>query len=109
MAKRLRTSPRQSSKTQGGETLRLAPLFLSTLAALVLIVFCGRICLAQAPPTIEAGLKKYGIPFTQPGLQSALKDKRPEVRGLAASELASLKDTASTPLIVGALEGEKDG
>jgi HEAT repeat protein len=67
------------------------------------------LCIAgQAPPTIEAELSKYGVPLTQRGLQSALKDNRPDVRGLAASELGSTKDTASVPLIVKALEEEKD-
>ena len=62
----------------------------------------------QAPPTIEAELGKYGVPVTQPALQAALKDKRPEVRSLAAGELAEMRDGESTPLIVQALEREED-
>ena len=65
-------------------------------------------CDAQAPPTVESELRRYRIPTTQQGLQAALKDGRPEVRGLAASELASLKSTPSIPLIAEALEREKD-
>lgn len=41
-------------------------------------------------------------------MHSALKDGRPEVRSLAAGELATMKDTASTTLIVKAIEAEKD-
>ncbi|HEY5174456.1 MAG TPA: HEAT repeat domain-containing protein [Terriglobales bacterium] len=65
-------------------------------------------CVAQAPPTLEAELNRYGVPLTAESLHSALRDERPEVRSLAASELASMKDARSVPLIVQALEGEKN-
>ncbi len=87
--------------------MRTATFHLLVLAALVSAVHRDRACFAQAPPTIEAELSKYGVPVTQPGLQLALRDHRPEVRGLAASKLAAMKDSASVPLIVKALEEEK--
>jgi|SRR5580658_4905133 HEAT repeat protein len=77
-------------------------------AAAVLAADHGRTCIAQAPPTIESELRRYGIQPTQSGLQSALKDSRPEARSLAAGELGSMKDMASIPLIAEALEKEKD-
>jgi HEAT repeats len=86
----------------------LTVLRLLVLVLVVLVASCGPACAAQAPPTIESELRRYGIPVTQTGLQSALKDKRPEVRSLAAGELGSMKDTASVQLIVQALEAEKD-
>jgi HEAT repeat protein len=64
--------------------------------------------MAQAPPTPESVLSKYGIPLTQQGLQAALKDRRPEVRGLAASELGNLRETASASLIEAAMAKEKN-
>jgi HEAT repeat protein len=63
---------------------------------------------AQAPPTVEAELRKKRIPLTQAALEEALSDSRPDVRGLAAAELASMKETVSVPLIVKALEEETD-
>lgn len=51
---------------------------------------------------------RYGVPLTVQSLQSALKDKRPDVRSLAASELAEIKDNASVPLITEAMKEEKD-
>lgn len=78
------------------------------ITVLVGVIFLVAKCSAQAPPTTEAELRKYRIPATRAALQSALRDDRPEVRSLAAGELASLKDTISTDLIVKALETEKD-
>jgi HEAT repeat protein len=64
--------------------------------------------LAQAPPSIEAELNRYGIPLTQGSLRAALQDGRPSVRSLAAGELAAMNDTASAPQIVNALLKEHD-
>lgn len=86
--------------------MRISMLQLLALASLALT--CGRGALAQAPPTIDAELRKYGIVATQPSLRSALRDERPNVRGLAAGQLASMNDTASIPLIENALQIEKD-
>ena len=61
----------------------------------------------QAPPSVEAELLRHGIPLKQLSLQSALKDPRPEVRSLAAAELASRKDGASAPAIIAALGKER--
>lgn len=88
-----------------GDTMHSMSYFLA-IAVLVLTTV-SRDCVAQAPPTIEFELNKYGVPATQMGLQSALTDHRPEVRGLAASKLAAMEDTASVPLLVKALEREK--
>ncbi len=65
-------------------------------------------CVAQAPPTLEGELNRYGVPLTVEGLQSALRDPRPDVRSLAADELAAMKDAGSVPLIVQTLGVEKD-
>ena len=88
--------------------MRIGVLHLFVLATLVSVVACGP-SVAQAPPTIEAELNRYGVPVTQLGLRSALRDNRPEVgRSLAAGELAEIKDTSSVPLILKTLEAEKD-
>jgi HEAT repeat protein len=88
--------------------MRVAMIHLLVLAVLVSVVPCSRICVAQAPPTIEEELNKYGVPLTLASLRAALKDRRAVVRHLAAFELAMMRDTESVPLIVGALEAEKD-
>ncbi|HXM61904.1 MAG TPA: HEAT repeat domain-containing protein [Terriglobales bacterium] len=88
--------------------MRMAMLHFSVVAVLVTVILGDSTCIAQAPPTIQAELRKYGVPVTQLALQSALKDNRPEIRGLAAAELAEMKDVTSVPLIVKALEAEKD-
>lgn len=88
--------------------MRIALLRLFGIALLAWAGLCDYACVAQAPPTMEAELSRYEIPVTRASLQLALKDKRPEVRSLAAGELAALKDTASAPLITDALEQEKD-
>lgn len=81
---------------------------LRLLILAVLVLSFSLTCTLQAPPTIEAELSKYGVLVTPLGLQAALKDDRPEVRGLAASKLAAMKDRASVDLIMEALEEEKD-
>ena len=71
--------------------------------------FVGLRCLAQErPPTTGEVLTRYGIPLTSESLRAALRDSRSEVRGLAAGELAEMKDTSSLPLILHAMEEEKD-
>jgi len=76
------------------------------LFALTIISFC--FSFAQAPPTIEDALKTYGVQPTVPALRSALRNKRAEVRRLAAGQLRELKDTASVPFIIAALERERN-
>jgi len=59
---------------------------------------------AQAPPTPEQILASKGISTSSlTSLRQALQDPRPDVRGLAAFELADKKDKESIPLIKEAL------
>jgi HEAT repeat protein len=74
----------------------------STVAT-VLLAFAigsGLFGLAQAPPTGEQVLASKGISTSSlTSLRQALQDPRPDVRGLAAGELADKKDKESIPLI----------
>jgi HEAT repeat protein len=110
MARPSRMSPPRNDEFRVLRVARSArgKLGRTLITVLVGIIFWGGTCPAQAPPTTEAELRKYGIPTTRAALQSALRDDRPEVRSLAAGELTSMKDTASTTLIVKAIEAEKD-
>jgi HEAT repeat protein len=58
---------------------------------------------SQQPPSLEEALKAKGVGLSVESLRTALQDPRPEVRSLAAGELAEKKDTASLPLIRSAL------
>jgi HEAT repeat protein len=90
------------------KSMRRAILPVFGLAVLASGLLGGFRCVAQAPPTLEAELARHGVPLTPESLHSALTDQRPAVRSLAAGELAAMKDAASVPLIVKALEKEKD-
>ena len=90
------------------KSMRRAILPVFGLAVLASGLLGGFRCVAQAPPTIEAELARYGVPLTPESLHSALTDRRAAVRGLAASELAEMRDAASVPLIAKALEEEKN-
>ena len=63
--------------------------------------------LSQAPPTIEQSLTKAGVGTSKVELITALRDPRPEVRGMAAVKLAENKDFDSEPAIVAALDVEQ--
>lgn len=58
---------------------------------------------AQAPPTIEQALASRGISSSVTSLRQALQDPRPDVRTLAANELAEKGDKEAIPLIRQAL------
>lgn len=79
----------------------MVPVLMSACLGAVL-------CHSQAPPTIESELSKYKIQITPSSLRSALKDNRAKVRGLAASELGSMRNEASVVPITKALTEERD-
>lgn len=63
----------------------------------------GAISRAQAPSTPGQILSAKGVLNTASGLRNAIQDPRPEVRGLAANEVARRNDRESIPSIVNAL------
>jgi HEAT repeat protein len=107
MVKLSPTSQLRNNRSYRKDTRLTQFLALVTLG-LCLEGFAGRPCAAQAPPTIQAELRKYGVPETEVGLQLALGDSRPVVRSLAAGELASKREASSVPLIATALAKEDD-
>lgn len=84
------------------------PITRFSICTLLSVVFGAVTLAAQAPPTIEAQLSKYGVPLTQGGLRTALRDPRPQVRSLAAGELAERQDVQSRPAIEQALRTESN-
>jgi HEAT repeat protein len=75
----------------------------TTALIVVSLVTSGLRLAAQAPPTIEQALQAKGVQTSIVSLRNALKDQRPEVRGLAAAMLAENKDRESIPAINQAL------
>jgi HEAT repeat protein len=79
----------------------MVPVLMSACLGAVL-------CHSQAPPTIESELTKYKIQITPTSLRAALKDNRAKIRGMAASELGSMRNAASVAPIMKALIAERD-
>jgi HEAT repeat protein len=75
----------------------------TTALMVVSLVSSGHRLIAQAPPTVEQALQAKGIQTSVMSLRKALRDPRPEVRGLAAAMLAEDKDKNSVPAIHQAL------
>ncbi len=70
---------------------------------------CGTLfqLLSQAPPSIQQKLASRGIGISTEALIAALNDPRPEVRGLAAGQLAEDKDYDAAAAIATALDHEQ--
>ncbi len=62
---------------------------------------------SEAPPTLRQELTRLGIPLKKPSLILALRNAKPEVRGLAAAELAEMKAVETLPEILRAANGER--
>ncbi len=62
---------------------------------------------AQAPPTSQEVFMEHSIPFTTDGIEGALTNSDPDVRGIAAGVLAERKSIRSIPAIEYALERER--
>ncbi|MGA1981253.1 MAG: HEAT repeat domain-containing protein [Acidobacteriaceae bacterium] len=62
------------------------------------------------PPveTFADGLTRHHIPLTETALIAALANSDPEVRSLAAAQLAAMDDHQALPAIIDALEAESD-
>ncbi len=74
----------------------------------VLFVLIAQSGMAEAPPTFTQELARLGVSLNKPSLLLALKDARPEVRGLAAAELAEMKEVDALPDILRAANDERD-
>ena len=87
---------------------RNSPLCSLWLVSALLLVFIAESGRAEAPPTFEQELARLGIPLTKPSLLRALRSAKPEVRGLAAAELATMKAVDTLPDILRAANEERD-
>ena len=77
------------------------------LSCAVLFVLIARRGTSQAPPTFEQELTRLGISLTNPSLILALRNEKPEIRGLAAAELAEMKAVEALPDILRAANDER--
>jgi HEAT repeat protein len=63
------------------------------------------------PPPVETfadGLTRRNIPLTEPDLLSALKNPDPEIRSLAAAQLAASDDHSALKYMITAFQDERD-
>jgi HEAT repeat protein len=63
------------------------------------------------PPPVETfadGLTRHNIPLTEPDLLAALKNPDPEIRSLAAAQLAASDDHAALKFMITAFTDERD-
>jgi hypothetical protein len=78
---------------------------MAILCAFAALDTCG---LCQAPPTIKQALSKLGISTDRTSLYAALRDHRPAARGIAAAELAEMRDYGAVQQIESLLPYEHD-
>lgn len=76
-------------------------LRLPTIALIVATSAFG-----SRPETIAEALERHHVGLTRAALIHALRNSDPEIRGLAASQLAEEKATEAVPAMVGVLRGE---
>lgn len=79
------------------------------LLLLVSLAASPSLMLSQAPPTILEKLQEHHVGTSRADLLEALHSSAPEVRGLAATELAARGDREALPAIVHAAQIERDG
>ena len=75
---------------------------------LLAVLFVVQRGISEAPPTFKQELTRLGIPLTKPALILALSNAKPEIRGLAAAELAEMKAVDVLPEILRAANDERD-
>jgi len=93
-------------------TLLLLATLLSIASAPAQVAPLAPRWLAGTPPppveTFASGLERHHIDLTEPALLAALADRDPEVRSLAAAQLAAMDDHPALFQIIRALENERD-
>ena len=94
------------------QQIAIAFLLTTSLAAAAQVAPLAPKWLAGTPPppveTFADGLTRRNIPLTEPDLIAALKNPDPEIRSLAAAQLAEMKVTDALPQIVRAAQDERD-
>jgi HEAT repeat protein len=87
-------------------------LLTANFAAMAQVAPLAPKWLAGTPPppveTFADGLTRHNVPLTEPGLLAALKDPDPEVRSLAAAQLAAADDHAALKYMITAFQDERD-
>jgi HEAT repeat protein len=93
---------------------RIAPALLITasIAATAQVAPLAPKWLAGTPPppveTFADGLTRRNIPLTEPDLLTALKNPDPEIRSLAAAQLAASDDHTALKYMITAFQDERD-
>jgi HEAT repeat protein len=87
-------------------------LLTANFAAIAQVAPLAPKWLAGTPPppveTFADGLTRHNIPLTEPGLLAALKDPDPEIRSLAAAQLAAADDHTALKFMITAFQDERD-
>jgi len=94
------------------QTMALASLLALSLAATAQVAPLAPKWLAGTPPppveTFADGLTRRNIPLTEPDLLAALKNPDPEIRSLAAAQLAASDDHPALKYMITAFQDERD-
>jgi HEAT repeat protein len=102
----------KSVKRASSQHARLAFMLAISLTATAQVAPLAPKWLAGTPPppveTFADGLTRHDIPLTEPGLLAALKNPDPEIRSLAAAQLAASDDHPALKEIVRAFQDERD-
>jgi HEAT repeat protein len=87
-------------------------LLTANFAAIAQVAPLAPKWLAGTPPppveTFADGLTRHNVPLTEPGLLAALKDPDPEIRSLAAAQLAAADDHTALKFMITAFQDERD-
>ena len=90
----------------------IAFLLTTSLAAAAQVAPLAPKWLAGTPPppveTFADGLTRRNIPLTEPELLAALKNPDPEIRSLAAAQLAASDDHPALKYMITAFQDERD-
>lgn len=88
-----------------------ASLLVASLGSAQVAPLAPKWLAGTPPPPVETfadGLTRHNIPLTEPDLLSALKNSNPEIRSLAAAQLAASDDHAALKYMITAFQDERD-
>jgi HEAT repeat protein len=93
------------------QQIAIAFLLTTSLAAAQVAPLAPKWLAGTPPPPVETfadGLTRRNIPLTEPDLIAALKNPDPEIRSLAAAQLAASDDHSALKYMITAFQDERD-
>lgn len=97
--------------TRFAQTTVLASLLICFAASAQVAPLAPKWLAGTPPPPVETfadGLTRHNIPLTEPDLLAALKNPDPEIRSLAAAQLAAADDHPALKYMITAFQDERD-